>query len=64
VKSFLSFSSVVLLVASIIPWRLVYAFIEKEKCSKEEEAFGQSWEIAQISCSVFMPIFVVHLLRR
>jgi hypothetical protein len=31
----------------------VYAFIEKEKCSKEEKAFGQSWEITQISYSVF-----------
>jgi len=55
VKSFLSFSSVILLIAGIVSWRLVYAFFEKEECSKEEEAFGQSWEITQISCSVFMP---------
>jgi hypothetical protein len=48
VKSFLSLSSVILSVASIVLWRLVYAFIEKEECSKEEEACRQSWEIAQI----------------
>jgi hydrogenase-4 membrane subunit HyfE len=64
VKSFLSFRSVILLVASIVPWRLVYAFIEKEECSKEEKAFGQSWEITRISYVVFMLVFVVHLLRR
>jgi hypothetical protein len=42
----------------------VYAFIEKEECSKEEKAFGQSWEIAQISCFVSMLVFAVHVLRR
>jgi hypothetical protein len=42
----------------------VYAFIEKEECSKEEKTFGQSWEIAEISYFVFMLVFVVHQLRR
>jgi hypothetical protein len=64
VKSFLSFRGVILLVASIVPWRLVYAFIEKEECSKEEKTLGQSWEITQIPCFVFMPVFAIHLLRR
>jgi hypothetical protein len=31
----------------------VYAIIEEKECSKEEEACGQSWKIAQISyCAV------------
>jgi hypothetical protein len=53
-----------LLIARIVPWGLVYAFIEKEECSKEEKAFGQSWEITRISYFVFMLVFVVYLLRR
>jgi hypothetical protein len=39
-EKFLNFRSVIFLIASIVSWRLVYAFIEKEKCSKEEETFG------------------------
>jgi hypothetical protein len=34
---------------SIALWGLVYAFIEKKECSKEEKTLGQSWEIARIS---------------
>jgi len=64
VKSFLSFRTVILLIASIVPWRLLYAFIEKEECSKEEKTFGQSWEIARISYFVFVLVFVVNLVRR
>jgi len=63
-KSFLSFRNVTLPIASIVSWRLVYAFIEKEKCSKEEKTYGQSWEITQISYFVFMLVFDVHQLRR
>ena len=37
----------------------MYAFIEEEECSKEEETFGQSWEIAQISYFVFLRVFAV-----
>jgi hypothetical protein len=48
-EKFLKLSSVILSVASIVPWRLVYAFIEKEECAKEEEACRQSWKIMQIS---------------
>jgi hypothetical protein len=64
VKSFLSFHSAILLIASIVLWRLLYAFIEKEECSKEEKACGQSWEIARISYFTFMLVFVVNLVRR
>jgi hypothetical protein len=46
VKSFLNSRNAILLVASIVSWRSVYAFIEKEECSKEEKTFGESWEIA------------------
>jgi hypothetical protein len=53
-KSFLSFRNIISLIARIVPWRFVYAFIEKEECSKEEKAFGQSWEITRIF------IFCVH----
>jgi hypothetical protein len=34
---------------TIASWGLVYAFIEKEECSKEEKTFGQNWEMTQIS---------------
>ena len=54
-KSFLNFRSVILLIASIVSRRLVYAFIEKEECSKEEKTFGESWEIAQIPYSIDRP---------
>jgi hypothetical protein len=63
-KSFFNFHNVILLAASIVSWGLVYAFIEKEECSKKEKTFGQSWEIAQISCFVPMLVFAVHVLRR
>jgi predicted RNA-binding protein Jag len=36
-KSFLNLHSVILQITSIVSWRLVHAFIEKEECSKEEE---------------------------
>ena len=62
-KSFFNFPSVILLVASIVSWGLVYAFIEKEESSKEEKTFGQSWEIAQISRFVSVLVFAVHVLR-
>jgi hypothetical protein len=39
-EKFFKTFSVILLVASIVSWGLVYAFIEKEECSKEEKAFG------------------------
>jgi hypothetical protein len=61
-EKFLIFFGVILLIASIASWRLVYAFIEKEECSKEEKTFGQSWEITQISHSVSMLVFAVYLL--
>jgi len=38
-KSFITFS-VILLMVSIASWRLVYAFVEEEECSKEEKTFG------------------------
>jgi len=63
-KSFLSFRNVTLSIVGIVSWRLVYAFVEKEKCSKEEKTFGQSWEITRISYFVFMLVSVVHQLRR
>jgi hypothetical protein len=40
--------------ASVACWRLVYAFIEKEECSKEEKTCGQNREVAQISYFVSM----------
>jgi hypothetical protein len=40
VKGFLIVFGVILSVASIASWRLVYAFVEKEECSKEEKTFG------------------------
>jgi hypothetical protein len=43
----LSFRSVTLLIASIVSWRLVNAFIGKKEQAKEEKTFGQSWEITQ-----------------
>jgi len=36
----LNLCSIALLVVSIVSWRLVYAFIEKKECSKEEKTFG------------------------
>jgi len=43
------------LTASIALGELAHAFIEKKECSKEEKTLGQSWEIARISYSAFMP---------
>jgi hypothetical protein len=62
VKGFLIVFGVILSVASIASWRLVYAFVEKEECSKEEKTFGQSWEIKQISHFAFMLVFLFYLL--
>jgi hypothetical protein len=28
------------IIVAIVSWRLVYAFVEKEECSKEEKTFG------------------------
>jgi hypothetical protein len=39
----------------IVSWRLRYAFIEKEECSKEEEAFGQNWEMRQLARKKLIP---------
>jgi hypothetical protein len=39
VKSLSSYI-VILLMVSVASWRLVYAFVEKEECSKEEKTFG------------------------
>jgi hypothetical protein len=39
-KSFLNSRGALLLIANIVSWRLVYALIEKEECSKEEKTFG------------------------
>jgi hypothetical protein len=45
-EKFLKLSSAILLIASLVSWRLVHAFIGKKEQAKEEKTFGQSWEIA------------------
>jgi hypothetical protein len=42
----------------------VYAFIEKEECSKEEKTRGQNREITQIQIFPFTQSAVDHQLHR